>query len=106
MNSTFNDPTLKQPRIPLDIKHAAINTWSMPFSITDYWFDKYYILHWHGTHVFSMNSSGTITHDKVLYKINFITVPTLCYQADDVMLSFRRLFGQAEGYVLIKIKGD
>lgn len=94
------------PRVPHSIRHAAINDWQMPFSLTDYWFDKYYILHWQGTYLFDKVSNGTIEHDKVLYRINWVTVPTLCYRADDVMLSFRRIFGQAEGYVLIKVKGE
>lgn len=94
------------PRVPHDIKHAAINTWQMPFSLTDYWFDRYYILHWQGSYLIDQVNQGVIKHDGVSYRINWITVPTLCYKSDQVMLSFRRIFGQAEGYVLIKVKGD
>lgn len=103
-NFKLDDAT--NPRVPHDIKHTAINTWAISFSIHDYWFDRYYILHWQGTYLFDQVNQGTIKHDGIQYRINWITVPTLCYKADQVMLSFRRIFGQAEGYVLIKVKGD
>lgn len=91
-------------KIPYNVRYAAVNEWSIDLSITNYWFDKYYLLHWQGTWLADQVSNGTLYHDGVRYRINWITVPSLCYKADDVMLSYRRIEGQDEGYVLIKVK--
>lgn len=95
----------KETITPYHVKHELINTWNVTPSFIDKWFDKYYILHWQGVYLAERVENGVILHDGVRYRINWITVPTLCYKSDQVQLSFRRIFGQAEGYVLIKVKG-
>lgn len=91
---------------PYHVRHDAINLWHINQQTQIQWFDKYYILHWQGVYLAEKVENGVLMHDGVRYRINWITVPTVCYKADDVMLSFRRIVGQAEGYVLIKVKGD
>lgn len=93
------------PRIPYNIRHSAVNEWSVNHNLAAVWFDRYYLLHWQGVHLAEQVNNGTLKHDGVQYKINWITVPTICYQAEQVQVSFRRILGQAEGYALIKVKG-
>lgn len=90
--------------IPFNVRFAAVNEWHIPQLITDKWFDKYYILSWQGTWLADQVNNGTVMHDGVRFKINWITVPSLCYKASEVLLSYRRIWGQDEGYVLIKVK--
>jgi len=91
---------------PYYVKHDAVNTWNVTPSLVDLWFERYYILYWQGTYLFDKVENGRVTHDKLSYRINWITVPTLCYASDQVQLSFRKIFGQPEGYVLIKVKEE
>lgn len=102
----MSQETVQVSRIPYNVRWSMINNWTVPMPIKDKWFDKYYILNWQGTYLAEKVNNGTLTHDKVQYKINWITVPTLCYKSDEVLISFRRIWGQAEGYALIKVKGD
>ena len=90
------------PRLPYHIKHSAINDWQIDKNVQHIWFDRYYLLHWQGIYLFEQVNNGTLRHDGTLFKLNWITVPSLCYNADQVALSFRRIFGQDEGYVLVK----
>lgn len=89
---------------PYTIRFDAINSWTIHKLVKDKWFDKYYILSWQGTWLADQVNNGIVLHDGVRYKINWITVPSICYKSDEVLLSFRRIWGQDEGYVLIKVK--
>ena len=90
---------------PYEVRYAAVNSWEIPQSIVDYWFDKYYLLHWQGVWLADQVNNGIILHDGVRYRVNWRTVPTICYKSDNVMISFRRIYGKDEGYALITVKG-
>jgi len=88
--------------IPYHVRHAVVNDWTVHFTIQLHWLDRYYLLHWEGVYLIDKVKEGTIEHDSVLYRINWIDVPSVCYKAKEVALSFRRIQGKQEGYVLIK----
>lgn len=105
MNSEHNELNpIELHRIPMSVRHEAVNSWSLNFNTTQKWFDRYYLLQWDGTWLAEQVSNGVILHDGVRYRINWITVPTHCFRSKEVQLSFRRLYGKEEGYVLIKVK--
>jgi len=89
--------------IPYHIRHSAVNDWNLPYITYHQWFDRYYLLHWEGIYLIDRVKEGTIEHDSILYRINWIDVPSVCYKAKEVALSFRRIEGKQEGYVLIKV---
>ena len=95
--------------VPHHIKHAALTQWDLPFSIVDYWFDKYYILVWNGKYVEQKTDTpsgrGYIIHDGVTYLCRWISVPSYCFSAPKVSVSLRRIYGESTGYALIKVKG-
>jgi hypothetical protein len=101
----INDLASLARSIPYHVRWTAINSWEIEPAVKDQWFNKYYLMQWDGTWLKQKNSNGTITHDGVCYFIEFVTVPELCYQSKEVSLSFRRIFGQEKGYVLVKILG-
>lgn len=95
--------TMPLPKLPYSVRYEAVNSWSLNHNVVDKWFDKYYILHWDGTWLAEQVSQGVILHDGCRFRVNWITVPTVCYRSATVQLSFRRIYGQEEGYVLIKV---
>jgi hypothetical protein len=98
--------SLPEVKIPLDIRTAALMTWEIPWSIKDYWFDRYYLLHWQGEYLKTALLTGTesLTHDGIKYLPVWIDYLHNCFRAPEVMLSFRRIAGQTKGFVLIKVK--
>ena len=97
--------------VPYHVKHAALTQWDLPFSLVDYWFDKYYILVWDGKYlqqkILSESSLYTheIKHDKIFYTCNWISPPAECFKSPKVSVSLRRIYGESTGYALIKVKG-
>ena len=105
------DRSLTGQQIPYHVKHAAMNQWDLPFSLVDYWFDKYYILVWEGKWLKEkVKRVSTITcpfieHDNVNYFCSFINSSEQCFDSPKVSVSLRRLYGESTGYALLKVKG-
>ena len=97
--------------IPYHIKHAARDQWDLPFSLVDYWFDKYYILVWDGKYLEQKIENDNkaikcfIKHDNIVYYCIFISPIFGLKPAKKVSVSLRRIYGESTGYALIKIKG-
>ena len=89
--------------IPYNIRHAALNSWDIPLSLTDKWFDNYYLLHWEGIWLADSIKNGVLTHDNIDYCLNWIDLPATCFSAKQNAVSFRRLKGKETGYALVKV---
>ena len=93
---------------PYHVKHAALTQWDLPFSLVDYWFDKYYILVWDGQwleQVVKDSEDECIIHDGVEYKRQWLSTPHHCFYSPKVSVSLRRIYGESTGYALLKVKG-
>jgi hypothetical protein len=98
MKAVIDNPSLA-------IRTIAVHDWEIQPAIKERCFANYYILQWDGAWLEKHVSNGTIMHDQIRYRVCWITSPQICYGHPEVSLSFRRIYGQEEGYVLIKILG-
>lgn len=83
--------------------------WSLPQDFIEQYLHKYYVRKWDGEALVaavSETQNGVIIHQNVVYNIQWHgCTPTMAYESDEVMLSFRQVRHEFYhvNYVLISI---